>query len=389
MMVLSTAYIAKNLLARRLTTFVTALGLALVNFVLATALMMAHGLEKTLVATGSPDNLLITRRGSQAEIQSAISRYKAAIIGALPGIATRADGSKILSREPVTLVNFQRRNSTDVANIVVRGVGVDVLQIRPQVRISRGRMFRPGTAEIVVGHSIANAFSGAQLGESLRFAMHDWTIVGIFEGGDSGFDSEIWGESEQIMQAFHRDIFSSMLIKMRDAGQFKQIKNALEADPRLNVVVQRETQFYADQSEDMANFIRVLGTSITLIFSIGATIGAAITMYASVANRTREIGTLRALGFTRDDILRVFLTEAILIGVVGGVMGLVFASLMRFVKISTTNLQTFAEIVFYFRLSPSIILVVIMFAVFMGFSGGFLPAMRAAKLNIVDALRAT
>lgn len=387
-MILSTGYIARNLLARKLTTFVTAFGLALVNFVLATALMMANGLEQTLVATGSPGNLLITRRGAQTEVQSAITRYQVATIATLPGIASRADGSKILSAEPVVLMNFQRKNSSDLANIVVRGVAPDALRIRPQTKIIAGRMLKPGTSEIVVGHSIANAFSGAQLNQKLRFALHDWQVVGIFEADDSGFDSEVWGDAEQMMQAFHRDIFSSVLIRMKDSSQYETIKRTLEDDPRMNVSVQRETQFYADQSENMANFIRMLGTSITLIFSVGATIGAMITMYASVANRTREIGTLRALGFTRDDILQAFLMESILIGAIGGALGLALASLMHFVRISTTNMQTFAEIVFYFRLSPTIILTVLLFAILMGFSGGFLPAMRAARLNIVDALRA-
>lgn len=387
-MVLSMNYIAQNLLARRLTTFVTAFGLALVNFVLAAALMMANGLEKTLVATGSPNNVMIIRHGSQTEIQSSLSRYQAGIISAQPQIDTRPDGSKILSKEPVTLMNFQRRNSGDLANIVVRGVGNQVLQIRPQVHISKGRMLRPGSSEIVIGQSIANVFQGARLGENLHFALHDWKVVGIFDAGESGFDSEIWGDDEQLMQAFRREVFSSMLVRLRDPNQFDAFKEVIEADPRLNVSVKRETQFYADQSANMANFIRVLGTAITLIFSIGATIGAAITMYASVANRTGEIGTLRALGFTRNDILRAFLVEAMTIGAVGGVMGLLFATLMRFVEISTTNLQTFAEIVFHFRLSPGITLTVVTFALLMGLIGGFLPAMRASRLNIVDALRA-
>jgi putative ABC transport system permease protein len=191
-----------------------------------------------------------------------------------------------------------------------------------------------------------------------------------------------------MMQVFRRTAFSSMLFRLVDAKYFDAVKAKLEGDPRLNVSVKSEVQFYAEQSEQMAKFISVLGTAITLIFSIGAIIGASITMYASVANRTGEIGTLRALGFTRRAILQAFLLEAIFLGGLGGVVGLFAASFMRFVHISTTNVQTFSEIAFSFRLSPSIAVTVILFALMMGLIGGFLPAARASRLNIVDALRA-
>jgi ABC-type antimicrobial peptide transport system permease subunit len=249
-------------------------------------------------------------------------------------------------------------------------------------------MFRPGSAEVIAGRAIADGFQGAGLGETVRFASRDWTVVGVFDAGHSGFDSEIWGDAEQLLQAFRRTGYSSMLFKLADPGRFDAVKAQLEADPRLTVELKRETRFYADQSEALAKFLTYLGTGISVIFSIGAIIGAMITMYASVASRTSEIGTLRALGFTRTSILLAFLGESLLLGLVGGVLGLLGASAMQALSISTTNFQTFAEIAFGFTLTPGIVMSSLAFALVMGFVGGFLPAARAARLRIVDALRA-
>lgn len=387
-MALSIAYVARNLTARKLTTTFTAFGMALVVFVFATVLMMAEGLRETLVATGSPGNVMVIGHGAATEVQSTIARDQASIIESLPEIANDAGASKLVSKEPLILLNLEKRASGDLANVTARGVTANGLSLRPQAKVIEGRMFRPGTSEIIVGHSIADTFAHAGIGDSLHFALQDWRVVGVFDAGRSGFDSEIWGDAEQMMQVFRRTAFSSMLFRLVDARRFDEVKAKLESDPRLNVSVKSEIQFYAEQSEQMAQFISVLGTAITLIFSIGAIIGASITMYASVANRTGEIGTLRALGFTRRSILQAFLLEAILLGGLGGVVGLFAASFMRFVHISTTNVQTFSEIAFNFRLSPVIAVNVILFALFMGLIGGFLPAARASRLNIVDALRA-
>ncbi len=387
-MALSVAYVARNLMVRKLTTTFTAFGMALVVFVFATVLMMAEGLRKTLVATGSPGNVMVIGQGANTEVQSSLARDRAAIIEAIPEIANDANGSKLVSKEPLVLLNLEKRRGGDLANVTARGVTANGLALRAQAKVVEGRMFRPGTSEIIVGRSIADTFAHAQIGDSLRFALQDWRVVGIFDAGRSGFDSEIWGDAEQMMQLFRRTAFSSMLFRLVDARRFEEVKAQLEADPRLNVTVKPEMQFYAEQSEQMAQFISVLGTAITLIFSIGAIIGASITMYASVANRTGEIGTLRALGFTRRSILQAFLLEAILLGGLGGVVGLFAASFMRFVHISTTNVQTFSEIAFNFELSPAIAINVLVFALMMGLIGGFLPAARASRLNIVDALRA-
>jgi ABC-type antimicrobial peptide transport system permease subunit len=381
-------YVVRNLVARRLTTALTAAGMALVVYVFATVLMLAAGLEATLVATGRDDNVLVIRRGAQTEVQSGIDRVQAAVVETLPDIARGNDGQPLISKEPVVLINLPKRVSGKPSNVVIRGVTPAGLTLRPQVHIVEGRMFRPGTAEVVAGRSIASGFRGASLGETLRFASRDWTVVGVFDAGRSGFDSEIWGDAEQMLQAFRRVGFSALLFRLADAERFDAVKQSLESDPRLTLEAKRETRFYADQSETLSKFITYLGTSISVIFSIGAIIGAMITMYASVANRTSEIGTLRALGFSRGSILTAFLVESLLLGLLGGAIGLAGAAFMQALSISTTNFQTFAEVAFQFVLTPGIVAAALFFALAMGFVGGFLPAARAARLKIVDALRA-
>lgn len=382
------SYIARNLLARRLTTVLTAGGMALVVYVFATVLMLAAGLEQTLVSTGQDDNVVVIRRGSQTEVQSGVDRLQAGIVESLPDIAIDQDGHRMLSRETVVLINLPKRSTGKSANVVIRGVTPVGLALRPQVKLVEGRAFRPGTAEIVVGRAVAGGFQGAGLGETLRFASRDWTVVGVFDAGHTAFDSEIWGDAEQMLQAFRRTAYSSLVFRLVDPDRFDAVKATLENDPRLTVEAKRETRFYADQSQALATFISYLGTSISIIFSIGAIIGATITMYASVAARVGEIGTLRALGFSRTAILTAFLGEALLLGLVGGVAGLLAASFMQAITFSTTNFQTFAEIAFNFTLTPRIVMASLAFALAMGFVGGFLPAARAARMKIVDALRA-
>jgi ABC-type antimicrobial peptide transport system permease subunit len=218
--------------------------------------------------------------------------------------------------------------------------------------------------------------------------MREWTVVGHFDAGGSGFDSEIWGDADQLMQAFRRLVYSSVVVNLRDSQSFDALKARLEADPRLTVEAKRESQFYAEQSEALATFIRILGMTLSIIFSGGAVIGAMITMYASVANRVAEIGTLRALGFRRASILWAFLLESLLMGLLGGSAGLGLASFMQYLTFSTMNFQSFAELAFSFTLNGRIVAQALGFSLLMGLLGGFLPAVRAARLNIVDSLRA-
>jgi ABC-type lipoprotein release transport system permease subunit len=382
------AYSLRNLAARRLTTALTVAGMALVVFVFATVLMLEEGLHRTLVSTGSDDNVIVTRRSAGTEVQSALDRPQAGVVETQPEVALDGRGERLVSKETVVLISLEKRGSAKPSNVVIRGIGPQGLVLRPQVRLVAGRMFRPGSSEIVAGRSIGGRFSGAGLGERLRFGMREWVVVGHFDAGGSGFDSEIWGDVDQLMQAFRRTLFSSMLLRLTDAGAFDVLEARLESDPRLTVEAKRERQFYAEQSEALATFIRILGMTLSIIFSTGAIIGAMITMYAAVANRTAEIGTLRALGFRSRSILWAFLLESLLMGAIGGISGLALASLMQFVSFSTMNFQTFAELAFSFTLNMRIVLASMAFALAMGLLGGFLPAVRAARLKIVDALRA-
>lgn len=381
------SYSFRNLLTRRLTTFLTAIGMALVVFVFASILMLSAGLEKTLVDTGSDDNVIVTRKSANSEVQSGVERQQAAIVESLPGIATGSDGEPLLAKELVVLISLPKRGSDKPANVVIRGISQASIKLRPQVRMAEGRLPRPGSAEIIAGSSIAKRFKGGGIGESLRFGMRDWTVVGIFDAGATGFNSEIWGDANQLMQAFRRPVYSSVTFKLASSGDFPLVKARLDADPRLTLDVRRETQYYRDQSEAMAKFLRILGFSLTVIFSLGAIIGAMITMYAAVANRVAEIGTLRALGFQRASIMYAFLMEAFLLGLTGGVTGLLCASFLQLITISTMNWQTFSELAFSFTLTFDIAWKSLLFSIMMGLVGGVIPAVRASRLKIVDALR--
>ncbi len=381
------AYSWRNMMNRRLTTFLTAGGMALVVFVFASIMMLSTGLEKTLVETGSDQNVIITRKGANAEMQSGIDRDQAAIIETQSELATGTDGTVLTTRELVVPIGLIKRGTNKASNVVIRGVTKSSLVLRTQVKLVAGRFPQPGSLEIMVGSSIAHRFSGVGLGEQLRFALRDWLVVGVFDAGATGFSSEVWGDVDQIMQAFRRPVYSSLTFHLQDPAMFQSLKDRLESEPRLTVEVRRETDYYRDQSEAMAKFIRILGVSLTIIFSIGAMIGALITMYAAVANRVGEIGTLRALGFQRMSILSAFLAEALFLGLLGGIGGLVLASFMQLITISTMNWQTFSELAFSFTLTPDIICKSLAFSLAMGLIGGVVPSIRASRLKIVDALR--
>ncbi|MCI0628971.1 MAG: ABC transporter permease [Acidobacteria bacterium] len=382
-------YSFRNLKTRRLTTFLTAGGIALVSFVFTAVLMLAYGIEKALVATGSDDNAIVVRKGSQSEIMSMIDRDIANVIKTQPEIAQDSQGKPLVASEVVVLINLPKRETNKPSNVQIRGVSTESLTMRSQIKLVAGRIWRTGLSEIIVGSAVAKRFQGIGLGETVHFGMRDWTVVGLFESNGSGFESEVWVDAEQLIQAFRRPVFSSLTLRLKNPTDFSSLKERLEGDPRLTVEVKREKQYYSDQSEMLATFIRVLGIFVTLIFSIGAIIGAMITMYAAVANRTVEIGTLRALGFPRRSILIAFLIESLLLSFIGGLAGLLPASLLQTMTVSTTNFATFSELAFRFALSPAIVLQSIVFAMVMGLLGGFLPAARAARQDIIRALRTT
>jgi putative ABC transport system permease protein len=383
------SYSFRNLWTRRLTTVLTASGMALVVFVFAAILMLANGLRNTLVETGSYDNVVVIRKGSNAEVQSGVSRYQASIMETESAIALGSDGRPLLAKELVVLISLSKRNTNAPSNVVVRGIGANSLALRPQVNVVAGRMPRFGSAEIIAGGSIAKRFAGGGIGETLRFGTQAWLVVGVFDAGNTGFNSEIWGDADQLMQVFHRPAYSSVIFKLRDSAEFKAVKERIEGDPRLTLEAKRENRYYEEQSEMMAKFLRILGTVLTIIFSLGAIIGAMITMYSAVATRTGEIGTMRALGFNRMSIMGAFVIESLLLGLIGGCLGLFFASFLQLLTISTMNFQTFSELAFSFTITAGIVWQGLAFSLIMGFVGGVLPAFRASRMNIVAALRAS
>jgi ABC-type antimicrobial peptide transport system permease subunit len=361
--------------------------MALVVFVFAAILMLAEGLRKTLVETGSFDNVVVVRKGSTSEVMSWVTQLQASIVESQPEVAIGEDGRAFLAKEIVVLIALPKRETDALSNVVIRGIGASSLALRPQVRLIEGRMPKSGLSEIAAGRNIAERFRGGGIGETLRFGMRDWRVVGIFDAGNTGFNSEIWGDADQLMQAFRRRVYSSVIFKLRDPSEFERVKKRIEGDPRLTLDAKRENRYYAEQSERMARFLRILGTALTIIFSLGAVIGAMITMYSAVATRTGEIGTMRALGFKKISILGAFIIEALFLGFIGGCFGLFLASFLQLFTISTLNFQTFSELAFSFTLTFGIVWKGLGFSLVMGFVGGVLPAVRASRMNIVESLR--
>jgi ABC-type antimicrobial peptide transport system permease subunit len=367
----------------------TLTGIALVVFVYTAVLMMANGVQRTLRSTGSDDNVIVARKAAMSEIMSIIDREAAGIVTNLPQVARFNDGRPMASKEVVVIINLNKLGADGISNVIVRGVEQAGIELRPQVRLAEGRMFRWGAREVIAGAGITNRFDGAQVGRRIKFGGDQWTVVGIFDADGSGFDSELWGDLNQVADAFRRSSVSTITFKLSNPDDLTTLEASFNADNRLQYFIpKREKKFFEEQSEMMATFIRILGLFVTVIFSVGATIGAMITMYGAVANRTTEIGTLRALGFQRRSILLAFLIEALLLSMAGGLTGLGLASVLQFFTISTLNFGSFSELAFSFALSPSIIANSLGFSLLMGLIGGFLPAVRAARLNIIQALRA-
>jgi len=378
-------YSLRNLWVRRVTTMLTAAGMALVVFVFATSLMLDAGLKRTLVATGEPDNVIVTRKGSTTEVQSAVERGQAALVAALPEVAVI--GEPMASREIVMLISLPKRGSDKVSNAMIRGLEPVGVGMRRKVSLVQGRMFRKGSNEIVVGRSVRAQFAGVDVGEMIGFGGRQWLVVGVMDGARSGFDSEIWGDVDSLMQAFRRQAYSSVVVRLTDPRAFDGLVEKLNEDVRIPLAARREADYYAEQSAGLSRFIQILGLTLAVIFSIGAVIGATITMQAAAASRTAEIGTLRALGFQRRSILMAFLAESMGLAVLGGLAGIVLASFMQFVEFSTTNFQSFSELAFGFELSWGIGIGSMIFAVAMGVAGGMVPAIRASRIGIVEALR--
>ncbi len=377
----------RNLFVRKASTAMTILGVALVVAVFVSVMALAEGLESAFRSSGSALNLLLLRQGAQSETQSAVLRDQFAILQTLPGIASGKDGKPLVSGESIVLINHPRRDTGQKSNVIVRGLTPAGLEIRPEVKLlPGGKWFGQGLSEVATSKRMAERFQNCRVGEKIRFGGREWTVVGNFEAGGSAFDSEIWCDAEDLIAAFNRRAYSSTLIRATSKESLAALEAVIKGDSRLNFKTQTEAGYYAEQTKT-GTPIKAMGIFIAAIMAIGAAFGAANTMYAAVAARTREIGTLRALGFSRGSILVAFLLESILLSIIGGVLGGILSLPINGLSTGTTNWVTFSEIAFAFRVTPALLLKGVIFSVIIGAVGGILPAAGAARKAIVTALR--
>jgi putative ABC transport system permease protein len=380
-------YNLRNLIVRKVSTLMTVFTVALVVAVFLALMSLANGLNRSLIATGSPENLIILRQGSaSSELNSQVTRQAFQLIETLPGIARDSQDRPLASGEVCVLVNIPRRGSDQGSNVTVRGVSDAGFAIRPQIRLVSGRMFKPGVGEAIVSTKTAERFSNTGLGESLHVGRGDWQIVGLFDAGGTAFDSEIWADVEVVRNAFDRQNYSSVLVRAESVASRQALANRVEGEQRLQLEAKPEPQYYKDQSP-AGDPIRGLGIFVAVILGIGASFGGMNTMYAAVANRTREIGTLRALGFSRGSILLSFVIESVIIALIGGVVGCLLALPVNGIATGTMNFNTFSELTFSFQITPDLILMALLFAAFLGLLGGLLPSRMAARMPIIKALR--
>jgi len=388
-MALPLIYNVRNVAARRVATLMTALGIALVVFIFVWFLALSSGFKKALVSTGRADNILVMRAGATSEVQSGLDREATQILLANSAVATAKDGSTPLATaEVVIIVNIPRKDGI-VGNVTVRGVSPAAFEVRPYVRVTQGRTPTPGLAELMVGKALARRFGNLNVGDTAVIGGDPWSVVGIFDSGGSAFESEMWGDVEVVLSAFQREGFQSVTFRMKDPSRAEAIKAELEAEPRMRLQVFPELTYYSDQSQMMSGILMFLGTFIAIVISIGAVFGALNTMYAAVDARTREIATLRAIGFSPISITSAFVIESVLIALFGGVIGCLLALPFNGLSTGTTNWASFSEVAFYFRITPRLVAAGLVFSAVLGVIGGLLPALKAARSPVAAALRAS
>ncbi len=381
-------YNVRSVKARWTSTIVAVVGIAGTVGVFVAMLSLARGFKATLVSSGSADNALITRAGATSEMTSGVSIDSVKVIQDAPGIARGAEGP-LLTPEAVLMAPIPLRSTGTDANVELRGVAPNVFAIRNNVKIIEGRMFRPGVSEIVVGKNAKATYSGLTVGSTIGLGSVRWQVVGVFDAGGSAFDSEVWGDAHLLNGAYKRpDTFSqSVTVHLTSPSALQQLKDSLTADPRLNVDVTREIDYYSKQSTRMTQLITILGGFVAAIMAIGAVFGALNTMYSAVAERGREIGTMRALGFGGPAVVFSFLFEALLISFVGGVLGCLAVLPLNGLTTSTMNFQTFSNLAFAFKITFDLLWMGVVFALIMGILGGMPPAIRAASRPVATALR--
>ncbi len=381
-------YNFRSVKARWTSSIVAVLGIAGTVGVFVAMLSLARGFRATLVASGSDDNAIVLRAGATSEMMSGIKLEDIKILQDAPGVARSSDAPLVTS-EVVVVAPFPLRATGTDANAQIRGVSANVLTDRKNVKIVQGRMFQPGLAELIVGKNASSSYSGLTLGNMVNFGGGHWQVVGIFDAGGSAFDSEVWCDARVLDDVYKRpsNIFQSATVHLSSPGAFEQFKDAVTSDRRLNFDVTREIDYYAKQSTRMTQLITILGGLVAFVMAIGAVFGALNTMYSAVAERGREIATMRALGFGGGAVVFSFLVEALLISFVGGAIGCIAVLPLNGLTTGTMNWQTFSQLAFAFRITPALLLAGIVFALLMGLLGGLPPAMRAAWRPVAVALR--
>jgi putative ABC transport system permease protein len=382
------SYNFRSIRERWTSSIVAILGIAGTVGVFVAMLSLASGFKATLVASGSPDNALVMRAGSTTEMTGGITLDSVKIVQDAPGIARDASGP-LITQEVVGVVPFPLISTGTDANVQVRGVSPNVLRIRTFTKIIQGRMFQPGLSELVVGKNASRTYEGLTLGNTVNFGGGRWKVVGVFDAGGSAFDSEVWCDGRILNEVLKRpdNLFQSATVHLASPASFRELKDAVTADPRLNVDVIREIDYYAKQSTRMTQLITVLGGLVAAIMAIGAIFGALNTMYSAVAERGREIATMRALGFSSWNVILSFLFEALLISFVAGLIGCLAVLPLNGLTTSTMNFQTFSNLAFAFKITFDLLLMGVVFALVMGVLGGLLPAIRAARRPVAVALR--
>jgi putative ABC transport system permease protein len=382
-------YNIRSLVVRKTTTIATALGVGLVVFVLASALMLSAGISKTLGVSGQEDVSIVLRKGSDAELGSVLDTASINTIVGGPGVKHDASGKPMGVGEIVVVGALEKVGAEGITNVQIRGVSPEGRTFRPHMTIVDGREAKPGGDEVIVGQRIRGRFRGTGLGESFDLRKNrPVKVVGVFADQGSSYESEVWVDVDTLRAAYGRQgSLSSVRVKLDSAASFDLFKAAMEGEKQYGYLAMRESEYLEKQSQGTSLFIGVMGTLISIFFAMGAMIGATITMYAAVANRQREIGTLRALGFGRGSILLSFLLEAVVLAVFGGIVGAVASLGMGFVHFSMLNFASWSEIVFGFEPTPKIILTSLGLALGMGLMGGFFPAVAASRVSPIAAMR--
>jgi putative ABC transport system permease protein len=382
-------YNIRSIIVRWSSTIVAVVSIAGVVAVLIAVLALAHGFQQTLVGSGSPQNAIILKDGATSEMMSILPLDQIKILQDVAGIARDKDGKAIMTSEIVVVAAFTMKTTGTDANAQVRGVSQDVLKVRNNIKIVKGRFLTPGLNELVVGTRVSQLYSGLDLNSTISFGGTTWTVVGIFDAGGSAFDSETWCDASNLIQTYKRqqNEFQSVTVRLTSEDAFDALKNTVSVDPRLTMSVSREIDYYAKQSEGLTKLIKVLGFLVASVMAVGAIFGAINTMYSAVSTRSVEIATLRALGFRGRHIIISFVTESVLISLIGGLIGILLVIPVNHQTASTMNWQTFSQVSFSFLITPAFMVEGLVFAAFMGFIGGLFPAVRAARLPIAPALR--